>query len=77
METKVGVRIFPVDYTDIPAVTKVLEDNNVHTVISAIYMIPSHTGEQPKELELIQAADASKTTKRMITSNWGLPHVEE
>lgn len=59
------------DYSDVEAVTKTLEENNVDTVISAIFMM----GE-PKEIQLIQAADASKTTKRMISSDYGLPHSE-
>ena len=34
-------------------------------------------GSVPMEIELIRAADASKTTKRMISSDWGLPHIKE
>ncbi|CCF36710.1 hypothetical protein CH063_08218 [Colletotrichum higginsianum] len=76
LEKKLGASIIAVDYADIEATTKVLEDNNVHTVISAINMMPP-TGEAPKEFELIRAADASTTTKRFITSGWGVPHTEQ
>lgn len=34
-------------------------------------------GGVPPEVELIRAADASKTTKRFITSGWGIAHTEE
>lgn len=65
-----------VDYSDIEGLTRVLEENNVHTVISAMMML--RYGEVgPREIELIRAADASKTTKRMVSSHWGPPHIEE
>jgi hypothetical protein len=52
------------DYSNVEATTKTLEDNHVHTLVSAITMIvPSGT---PPEFELIRAADASKTTKRIM-----------
>ncbi|WYZ42347.1 hypothetical protein EsH8_VI_000046 [Colletotrichum jinshuiense] len=75
-EKQLGASIIVVDYTNIEATTKALEDNNVHTVISAINMMPP-PGETPQEFELIRAADASKTTKRFISSGWGIPHTEE
>lgn len=64
------------DYADVEAVTRVLEENNIHTVISAINMMHMG-GPPPLEIELIRAADASKTTKRMISSDWGPPHIKE
>ncbi|KAH6961727.1 hypothetical protein BKA56DRAFT_424379, partial [Ilyonectria sp. MPI-CAGE-AT-0026] len=75
-EAELGVPIIPVDYSNVEALTKVLEENNVHTVISAQTMLPTPGSGGPKEIELIRAADASKTTKRMISSDWGLPHTE-
>jgi hypothetical protein len=60
-----------VDYSNVESLTKVLEDNDVHTVISALTMLP--TEGSPHEIELIHAADASKSTKRMISSDWGKP----
>jgi hypothetical protein len=32
--------------------------------------MPSFTGDLPKEVEIIRAANASKTTKRMISSDF-------
>ncbi|KAF9870624.1 hypothetical protein CkaCkLH20_11930 [Colletotrichum karsti] len=75
LEKQVGASIIAVDYANIEATTKALEDNNVHTVISTINMMPP-SGEAPPEIELIRAADASKTTKRIISSGWGIPHNE-
>ena len=65
-----------VDYADVLSLTRVLEDNNIHTVISAISMMHMG-GHGPREIEFIRAADASKTTKRMISSDCGPPHVKE
>ncbi|CAG9942748.1 unnamed protein product [Clonostachys rosea f. rosea IK726] len=70
LEKELGVPIIAVDYNNVPAVTKALEDNNVDTVISTIFMMPSFTGDLPKEVEIIRAANASKTTKRMISSDF-------
>lgn len=75
LEKEVGASIIVVDYANVEATTKALEDNKVHTVISAINMMPP-PGQVPQEIELIRAADASKTTKRIISSGWGIPHNE-
>ncbi|CAG9984469.1 unnamed protein product [Clonostachys byssicola] len=75
LEKELGVPIISVDYDNIKAVTETLEQNNVDTVISAIKMMPKG-GVDPKEIQLIQAADLSKTTKRMISSHYGHPHAE-
>lgn len=75
MEKELGVPIIAVDYDNIKAVTETLEQNNVDTVISAIMMMPGPAGD-PKEIQLIRAADLSKTTKRLISSDYGLPHSE-
>ncbi|KAF6787294.1 nmra-like family protein [Colletotrichum musicola] len=75
LEKEIGATIIVVDYANVEATTKALEDNNVHTVVSTINMDPP-PGQVPKEIELIRAADASKTTKRMISSDWANPHNE-
>ncbi|KXX76833.1 Isoflavone reductase IRL [Madurella mycetomatis] len=76
LEAEIGAAIVPVDYSDVGAVVKVLEDNNIDTVVSGIAM-HSPDGSEPKEIELIQAADLSKTTKRFISSDWGVPIKDE
>ncbi|CAH0003544.1 unnamed protein product [Clonostachys byssicola] len=74
---ELGVPIIPVDYTDVDALARTLEDRNIHTVVSALVMMPSPNGDLPREVELIQAADKSRATKRFISSDWGLPHTAE
>lgn len=76
LEAKLKAPIVVVDYSDVEGLTRILEEQNVHTVISAIMML--RRGESgPQEIELIRAADASKTTKRLISSHWGPPHTQE
>ncbi|KXJ85568.1 hypothetical protein Micbo1qcDRAFT_198786 [Microdochium bolleyi] len=69
LEAERGVRFIPIDYSDIEAATRVLEEHNIHTVISALSFMPG-SGDNYED-RLIQAADVSKTTKRFIPSNWG------
>jgi len=59
----------------VAVLTKILEDNNVDTVISALAMMPNAGG--PLELNLIRAADASETTRRMVPSEYGFPQYKE
>ncbi|KAK3319634.1 hypothetical protein B0T19DRAFT_432790 [Cercophora scortea] len=68
---ELGVQILAVDYTDVVGLTKTLEDHNVHTLISAIVMWTKENGAA--EVNLIKATDASRTTKRMISSDWAAP----
>ncbi|KAM6517763.1 hypothetical protein FSOLCH5_006531 [Fusarium solani] len=72
-EKQIGARILPVDYTNIEALTKVLEDNAVHTVISTLNIISS---TEP-ELNLIAAADKSALTKRYVGNVWGVDYTDE
>jgi nucleoside-diphosphate-sugar epimerase len=74
-EKELGVRFVATGYRDVEILIKILEDNNVHTVISALGMMPNAGG--PLELNLIQAANASKTTRRMVPSEFGHPQREE
>jgi len=64
------VPIIPVDFSNVDAIVKVLEEHHIDTVVSAIAM---HTmgDDAPNELELIRAADRSRVTKRIISSEWG------
>ncbi|OPB42119.1 hypothetical protein A0O28_0032360 [Trichoderma guizhouense] len=52
-----------VDYGDIDAVANILEEHNVHTVISAIKVIAPEAGVS--EVNLIKAAAKSSATKRL------------
>lgn len=74
-EKELGVRIVVTDYQDVAILTKILEDNNVDTVISALAMMPNAGGLL--ELNLIRAADSSKVTRRMVPSEYGFPQRKE
>ncbi|KAK4238775.1 hypothetical protein C8A03DRAFT_33171 [Achaetomium macrosporum] len=58
-----GARVVAVDSSDLDSLTAVLENNKVHTVVSAL-------GNSSAEAEgvLIQAAEKSSATKRFIPS---------
>lgn len=76
MEAEIGVPIIPVDFRDVDALVKVLEEHHIDTVVSAIAM--HNVGDDaPNELELIRAADRSRVTRRIISSEWGTDVQEE
>jgi hypothetical protein len=66
-----------VDYSNVESLAKILEDKKIHTVVSALTMLPTQGGPPIRENELIQAADAAETTQRIISSDWGFPHKPE
>lgn len=61
--------VFAVDYNNIQELTKFLDVNNVHTVISTVVMIDPRAAQA--EVNLIAAAAKSSSTKRFVVSNWG------
>ncbi|KAH8885892.1 NAD(P)-binding protein [Thozetella sp. PMI_491] len=67
LEKTIGARIIPVDYSNAASLAKLLEDNHVGTVISALGGLDS----LEKERILIQSAEISRVTKRYIPNNWG------
>ncbi|KAK1635696.1 hypothetical protein BDP81DRAFT_450551 [Colletotrichum phormii] len=69
-----NVRFVAVDYSDIDSLASVLERYNVDTVISAVNNI---TGDNKSELNLIAAAERSKTTRRFIPGHFGVPNLPE
>ncbi|RYP09065.1 hypothetical protein DL765_008587 [Monosporascus sp. GIB2] len=64
-----AVPAFAVDYSNVEQLTKTLDENNVHTVISTLVMIDPTAAQA--EVNLVAAAAKSSTTKRFIASNWG------
>jgi hypothetical protein len=62
--------VFAVDYNNVEQLTKILETNSIHTVISTIMMIDSAAGQA--ERNMVAAAAESSSTKRFIVSNWGV-----
>lgn len=67
--------VFAVDYTDVERLTKALEENNVHTVISTIVMMDPTAAKA--EANFVEAAAKSSPTKRFVASNWGNASPEE
>lgn len=65
-----GVSVVQVDYGDVKAMTQALEENEIHTVISALALHIHGVGEA--KVNLIKAANDTATTKRFIMSNWAV-----
>ncbi|KAI0403795.1 NAD(P)-binding protein [Xylaria palmicola] len=72
LEASIGAAIIGVDYSNVEALTHVLEANNVHTLISTL-TFRSQEGVVSPDGQLVLAADASKPTKRYVSNNWGVP----
>jgi hypothetical protein len=68
-EEQSAAKILAVDYTNIEELIKVLEENNIHTVVSGIVMYDPTAAQA--ERNFIAAADKSSCTKRFVASNWG------
>ncbi|KEF62390.1 uncharacterized protein A1O9_00362 [Exophiala aquamarina CBS 119918] len=68
-EADIGVPVLAVDYSDVEAVSRILETNNVHTVISAISVRGPQEGAV--EIDLVKAAVKSAATRRFIASEYG------
>ena len=64
-----------VNYDDIPSLTKELERYHVHTVVSAIGLVSEETSQS--QLNLIDAAEQSKTTERFIPSEFSFIQTPE
>ncbi|KAL6409927.1 hypothetical protein AUP68_06333 [Ilyonectria robusta] len=68
---ELGAPIIVVDYSDVESLKDVFEQNGIDTIVSALSSMPE--GGAPPEVNLVRAAEASKTTRRFIASNWGFP----
>ncbi|KAJ5225418.1 hypothetical protein N7468_006643 [Penicillium chermesinum] len=64
-----------IDYNDIPSMARVLEDVHVDTIVSAIGLVSDETSQA--QLNLIEAAEKSRTTKRFIPSEFSFIQTEE
>jgi hypothetical protein len=69
-----GVPIIPVDYSNIGSLRKVLEENRTDTVISTVPITDASASDF--QLNLIEAATLSKSTKRFIPSDFGIVYNE-
>lgn len=71
-ESALADLVTKVDYTDPSSLKETLEDHSVSTLISTLPIFTSNKAE----LNLVEAANASSSTKRFIPSAWGLPFTE-
>ncbi|KAF5574345.1 hypothetical protein FPANT_11811 [Fusarium pseudoanthophilum] len=62
------------DYSDIDTMAKALDDNNVHTVISALRVFDPASSEA--ESNLVKATAKANTPKRFIASAWGIEYAD-
>ncbi|OGM51062.1 hypothetical protein ABOM_000293 [Aspergillus bombycis] len=62
-------KVLAVDYSDPKSLQSVLEEHEVHTVISAVSLQSEASGQA--QLNLIEAADRSKATRRFMPSEFG------
>lgn len=67
-------RYLVADYSNIDELQNVLEANDVHTVISAVSM---ENGGGESQMNLIEAAERSKSTRRFMPSEFGMVHKEK
>ncbi|KAK1655842.1 hypothetical protein BDP81DRAFT_305723 [Colletotrichum phormii] len=66
---------FEVDYANVDALKTFLEENDIHTVISAFGI--TATSLATSQLNLIKAADLSSATKRFIPSSFAMRYPED
>jgi putative NADH-flavin reductase len=64
-----------VDYADIEATSKALQEAEVDTIISAISMATPEASEAQKNL--VRAADQSVSTRRFVVSGFDMLHLRE
>ncbi|KAJ5228551.1 hypothetical protein N7489_009259 [Penicillium chrysogenum] len=64
-----------INYDDIPSMARVLERHNIHTIISAIGLVSDETSQS--QLNLIEAAEKSASTKRFIPSEYSFVQTTE
>ncbi|KAJ5977274.1 hypothetical protein N7501_000616 [Penicillium viridicatum] len=64
-----------INYEDISSMARVLERHNVHTIISAIGLVSDETSQS--QLNLIEAAEKSASTKRFIPSEYSFVQTTE
>ncbi|CAH0024631.1 unnamed protein product [Clonostachys rhizophaga] len=74
LSEELGVKMVTVDYLDVEDITKVLEAEGVHTLISNVFI---SDGVTPSQHNLIRAAEASAVTKRFVPSTFDVPYDEE
>jgi nucleoside-diphosphate-sugar epimerase len=70
-----GLETRAVNYSDVDALTAILEMEQVDTIISGLPIDNDESGQA--QLNLIEAADRSKYTKRFLPSEFGMVYTKE
>ncbi|KAM0492543.1 hypothetical protein ACHAP8_009898 [Fusarium lateritium] len=65
-----GFPVVTVDYEDVDNLHAVLQEHNIETVISTLSMHIIGVGRS--QINLIEAAERSESTKRFVTSTWAV-----
>lgn len=74
-EHSVDPKVVTVHFTDIEGLKGVLEQHEVHTVISAVSLQSDDSGRS--QMNLIEAADQSRCTRRFMPSEFGAHYKTE
>ncbi|KAM6479574.1 hypothetical protein HDV62DRAFT_399686 [Trichoderma sp. SZMC 28011] len=72
--TIAGVTLVAVDYTNVEAIVRALNDHQIHTVISS--MVIKSLEQSEAQINLIRAAEAAPSVKRFTPSEFGTPRFE-
>jgi nucleoside-diphosphate-sugar epimerase len=67
--------VLAADYSNTKSITKILEENNVEIIISALGLFSDESAQA--QLNLIHAAIKSTTVKKFIPSEYGIKYTEE
>lgn len=68
-------KVVTVDFTDIDDLRNILEQHEVHTIISAVSLQSEDSGRS--QMNLIDAADQSQCTRRFMPSEFGAHYKTE
>ncbi|OQE24241.1 hypothetical protein PENFLA_c010G03236 [Penicillium flavigenum] len=71
---EIGIPLLLADYSNVESLANVLESNMIDTVVSAVSVIDDATSTA--QLNLIEAAERSSSTKRFIPSEYGMRYTE-
>ncbi|KAJ3548981.1 hypothetical protein NM208_g568 [Fusarium decemcellulare] len=74
LETELGVPVLAIDYGDPAAISRVIDDHQVHTIIS-VMTVPGQTSSN-SQINLIRGAALSRTCKRFAPSEFGVVYEE-
>ncbi|TEY40904.1 hypothetical protein BOTCAL_0414g00020 [Botryotinia calthae] len=66
---KNNIKIVSIDYSDIPQISKVLDEHHIHTVISALCIVSQEHSDS--QVNLVRGAAGSKSVKRFVPSEYG------